>query len=63
MNNINCVLEQKNNCCGCRACANICPVSAITMQEDEEGFFRDKLLRPILTGQYKIIKISQHNPL
>ena len=39
MNNINCVLEQKNNCCGCRACANICPVSAITMQEDEEGFF------------------------
>ena len=26
--------------------------------EDEEGFFRDKLLRPILTGQYKIIKRS-----
>ena len=26
--------------------------------EDEEGFFRNKLLRPILTGQYKIIKIS-----
>lgn len=24
--------------------------------EDEEGFFRNKLLRPILTGQYKIIK-------
>ena len=26
--------------------------------EDEEGFFRNKLLRPILTGQYKIIKLS-----
>ena len=27
--------------------------------EDEEGFFRDKLLRPILTGQYKIIKLPK----
>ena len=26
--------------------------------KDEEGFFRDKLLRPILTGEYKIIKLS-----
>lgn len=39
MNNINCVTEEKKNCFGCRACANICPVKAITMQEDEEGFF------------------------
>lgn len=27
--------------------------------EDEEGFFRDKLLRPILTSQYKIIKLPK----
>lgn len=26
------------NCCGCTACFNICPRSAITMQPDEEGF-------------------------
>lgn len=39
MNNINCVTEEKNKCFGCRACANICPVSAITMKEDDEGFF------------------------
>lgn len=39
MNNINCVLEEKANCVGCRACMNICPANAITMQEDEEGFF------------------------
>lgn len=38
-NNINCVTEEKNKCFGCRACANICPVQAITMQEDDEGFF------------------------
>lgn len=29
----------KSECCGCEACANICPTSIITMQEDEEGFY------------------------
>lgn len=29
---------EKNKCTGCGACSNICPVSAITMQADEEGF-------------------------
>lgn len=28
-----------NDCTGCRACYNICPKNAITMQEDAEGFF------------------------
>lgn len=28
----------KVNCCGCTACVNRCPVSAIKMQEDFEGF-------------------------
>ena len=28
----------KKDCCGCTACFVICPKSAITMQEDEEGF-------------------------
>lgn len=28
-----------DNCCGCTACFNICPRSAITMKPDEEGFF------------------------
>lgn len=26
------------NCCGCTACASICPVNAIEMRPDEEGF-------------------------
>ena len=29
---------EKNRCCGCSACSKICPVGAITMIEDEEGF-------------------------
>ena len=28
----------KEECCGCSACYAICPVKAIRMEEDEEGF-------------------------
>ena len=31
-------LTNKQNCCGCASCANICPKNAISMQADEEGF-------------------------
>ena len=29
---------EKDKCCGCHACFNICPKNAISMQEDERGF-------------------------
>ena len=29
---------EKENCCGCTACASICPTKAITMEVDEKGF-------------------------
>lgn len=32
------VHNKKEDCCGCTACMNICPVKAITMVPDEEGF-------------------------
>ena len=32
------ILERKEECCGCTACVNICPVDCIAMQADEEGF-------------------------
>lgn len=31
-------LENKENCCGCTACASICPQKCIDMVSDEEGF-------------------------
>lgn len=31
-------LKDKTKCCGCGACANICPKQCISMQTDEEGF-------------------------
>lgn len=29
----------KSECCGCYTCKEVCPVSAITMKQDEEGFY------------------------
>lgn len=29
-----------NKCCGCAACANICPKKAISIVQDEEGFYK-----------------------
>ena len=31
-------IEKKENCCGCHACAQICPKHCITMRADTEGF-------------------------
>lgn len=31
-------IQDKTKCCGCTACANICPKGAIEMAPDEEGF-------------------------
>ena len=32
------MLKDKEKCCGCGACYNICPKNAITMKANEEGF-------------------------
>lgn len=31
-------ITEKKKCCGCSACANICPKQCISMKKDEEGF-------------------------
>lgn len=31
-------ISNKENCCGCTACAAICPKTCIEMKEDSEGF-------------------------
>lgn len=36
-------IENKINCCGCSACASICPKKCITMLADEEGFLYPKV--------------------
>ncbi|MBE5875878.1 MAG: 4Fe-4S dicluster domain-containing protein [Lachnospiraceae bacterium] len=32
------IYEKRENCCGCSACYAVCPVGAISMEPDEEGF-------------------------
>ena len=32
------LVEEKSKCSGCSACLNVCPVHAINMTEDEDGF-------------------------
>ena len=32
------LFENKKQCYGCGACANICPRKAIVMKQDDEGF-------------------------
>lgn len=41
MKKIDCL--KKNECTGCYCCKNICPVNAITLVEDEEGFLYPKI--------------------
>jgi len=40
MNSVYC---EKDKCCGCTACCNICPKSAISMVEDYQGFLYPKI--------------------
>lgn len=35
--------QNRENCCGCSACAQICPRNCITMEPDEEGFLYPRL--------------------
>lgn len=37
-NGVHIDVSMKNECCGCAACYASCPVKAITMSDDEEGF-------------------------
>lgn len=36
-------IDKKSQCCGCTACYNACPKSAINMSPDEEGFLYPKI--------------------
>ena len=37
------LFNKKEECCGCSACANICPKGAITMEDDGLGFLYPKI--------------------
>lgn len=43
-------IESPGECCGCAACAYVCPVSAIAMAPDKEGFTRPQVDRDACIG-------------
>ena len=38
--------DRKADCCGCEACANVCPKGIIEMSADEEGFYYPRITDP-----------------
>ena len=40
-------IKEKQNCCGCSACAQRCPKQCISMIEDEEGFLYPQINKDI----------------
>lgn len=49
--------ENKENCCGCSTCFALCPVSAIEMVEDEEGFLYPSLNESKCIRCYKCLEV------
>lgn len=43
-------IQQKELCCGCGACVQICPCDCIKMQSDEEGFWYPKVYQEKCNG-------------
>ncbi|MEZ3506027.1 MAG: Coenzyme F420 hydrogenase/dehydrogenase, beta subunit C-terminal domain [Lachnospiraceae bacterium] len=42
--------QKKENCCGCGACAEICPLKAVSMVRDREGFCYPQVDRSLCTA-------------
>ena len=51
------VLCRAEDCTGCTACASVCPVNAIAMEPDHEGF-----LRPVIGERYPVPQVRADLP-
>lgn len=51
------LFEKKENCCGCSACYAICPVHAISMDYDQEGFMYPLINSSVCIRCYKCISV------
>lgn len=49
--------ESKYDCCGCTACHAICPVQAILMQPDREGFLYPTVDASLCIRCYKCLSV------
>ena len=51
------LFKKKKECCGCSACYSICPVHAIEMDADEEGFLYPFLQNEKCIRCYRCISV------
>lgn len=63
-------ITDKSKCCGCTACASVCPKQCITMHEDSEGFLYPKVNETECVGCNQCLnvcpfvnQIDRHRPL
>lgn len=54
--------DNKEACCGCTACMNVCPTRSITMEEDEEGFPYPKINPVSCTECNACVKVCPFHP-
>lgn len=47
----------KKDCCGCSACAAVCPVKALRMAADEEGFYYPEIYTNICVKCHQCVKV------
>lgn len=57
---------KKEKCCGCTACYSVCPVEAINMKYDKEGFAYPKIDKDKCIGCLKCmgvcpVKVFSHD--
>ena len=57
MKEIPILYKRKEECCGCSACYAVCPKSAITMTEDEEGFMYPYIFESKCIRCYQCVRV------
>ena len=50
------LFDDKKDCCGCGACMNVCPKSAIRVVEDEVGFVYPEIDRKFVCWMWCLQK-------
>lgn len=53
----NLLVEVKAKCCGCFACYVGCPKNAISIVDDDEGFFYPEIDNEKCIGCYKCVRV------
>lgn len=51
------LFKDKKDCCGCSACMAVCPVKAIRMIVDEEGFYYPEIYMDICLKCHQCVTV------